>query len=288
VPVVPPSFLGRDTQVISLRATWLGHACYYVEFPGGFRALFDPMFSNRCSPLQFMRPARFTKIPCKISDIPAIDAVIISHNLYDHLDHGTVMDLKKYHPSAWFFVGLGNAQWFHACGIENFTRLDWCEEREIKLSRKDHEVTSVARNGQGTRALGEIVARIGRLPCQHGSARGVHDQFGTLWASWKLTIPKTDIILNRETGYRTVPDHIPEGEFDYGEAHKDLPVFPAFKQIGELRWPFDLGFIPIGAYNPRRWLFLSLHANQYDGVNIPSDMRCQKAVSIPTLSFSLC
>jgi len=50
-----------------------------------------------------------------------------------------------------------------------------------------------------------------------------------------LTIPKTDIIPNRDTGYRAVPHHIPEGEFDYGEAHKDLPVCPAFKQIGELR-----------------------------------------------------
>lgn len=58
-----------------------------------------------------MGPARFTKIPCKISDIPAIDAVIISHNHYDHLDYGTIIDIKKYHPSAWFFVGLGNAQW---------------------------------------------------------------------------------------------------------------------------------------------------------------------------------
>lgn len=56
------------------------------------------------------------------------------------------MDIKKYHPSAWFFVGLGNAQWFHARGIENFTELDWWEEGEIKLTLRDYEVTSVARN----------------------------------------------------------------------------------------------------------------------------------------------
>lgn len=59
-----------------------------------------------------MGPERITKIPCKISDIPAIDAVIISHNHYDHLDYGTVKDIKKYHPNAWFFVGLGNASWY--------------------------------------------------------------------------------------------------------------------------------------------------------------------------------
>ena len=50
-----------------------------------------------------------------------------------------------------------------------------------------------------------------------------------------LNYTKTDIILYRDTGYRAVPDNIPENDFDYGEAYKDLPVCPVFKQIGELR-----------------------------------------------------
>ncbi|KAF8429211.1 beta-lactamase superfamily domain-containing protein [Tirmania nivea] len=258
--VVPPSFLGRETQVTSLRATWLGHACYYAEFPGGFRALFDPVFSNRCSPIQFMGPARFTKIPCKISDILAIDAVIISHNHYDHLDYGTVMDIKKYHPSAWFFV-------FYACGVENVTEPDWWEEREIKLRPKDHEGDPC-----------EIVARIGCLPCQHGSARGVHDQFGTLWASWSVMSGGKKVWF-ADTGYRAVPYHLPEGEFDYGEAHKDLPVCPPFKQIGELRARLGAGVMASVCDRPFR-LFSSLHANPYDSVNIFSDTRCQKALGM--------
>lgn len=61
---------------------------------------------------------------------------------------------------------------------------------EIKLSPKDHEVTSVQETGHDTffpiGVTGEIIARIGCLPCQHGSARGIHDQFGTLWASWSV------------------------------------------------------------------------------------------------------
>lgn len=60
----------------------------------------------------------------------------------------------------------------------------------------------------------------------------------------------TMVSINSDTGYRAVPQ-LPVGVDDYGEEFKDLPVCPAFKQIGELRGPFDLGLIPIGAYWPR-------------------------------------
>lgn len=84
VPVRKPTFLPtRETPV--LRATWLGHACYLIEFPSGLRVLFDPVFSERCSPFQWVGPKRYTKVPCQIDDIPIIDAVIISHSHYDHM-----------------------------------------------------------------------------------------------------------------------------------------------------------------------------------------------------------
>jgi len=51
-------------------------------------------------------------MPCDIADIPVVDVVVISHNHYDHLDHNTVMKLKKRHPDAWYFVPLGNKAWF--------------------------------------------------------------------------------------------------------------------------------------------------------------------------------
>lgn len=62
------------------------------------------------------------------------------------------------------------------------------------------------------------------------------------------------VSINSDTGYRAVPQ-LPAGEDDYGEKFKDLPVCPAFKQIGELRGPFDLGLIPIGAYWPRWYVY---------------------------------
>ena len=51
-----------------IKTTWLGHACFLVEFPSrhathtrGIRVLFDPVFSDRCSPSQWLGPKRFTR-----------------------------------------------------------------------------------------------------------------------------------------------------------------------------------------------------------------------------------
>jgi len=82
VTVLEPTFLPTRAASQSLRATWLGHACYYVEFPGGLRVLFDPVFEDRCSPFSFMGPKRYTKVPCHIKDLPAVDVVVISHSHY--------------------------------------------------------------------------------------------------------------------------------------------------------------------------------------------------------------
>ena len=81
-----------------------------------------------------------------------------------------------------------------------------------------------------------------------------------------------------DTGYRAVPE-MPKGTDDYGEEFKDLPHCPAFKQIGDLRGPFDLGLIPIGAYDPRA-IMSSMHANPFDSVNIFVDTKCKRAMGI--------
>ena len=76
VNVRKPDFLpNRATK--KLRATWLGHACYLVEFPSGLRVLFDPVFSHRCSPFSFMGPMRYTKAPCQIEDIPIVSCSML-------------------------------------------------------------------------------------------------------------------------------------------------------------------------------------------------------------------
>ncbi|KAK5140559.1 hypothetical protein LTR04_002948 [Oleoguttula sp. CCFEE 6159] len=286
VPVHPPNFLPtRDTP--ALRATWLGHACFYVEFPGGFRVLFDPVFTQRCSPFSFMGPKRYTEMPCEISDIPHIDAVVISHNHYDHLSHPTIMKIKELHPNVHYFVPLGNKKWFVDCGIHNVTELDWWESRNIhlssmaskdKIARERHRVT----DGRQTQESGntgpqDISAVIGCLPCQHTSARTPFDKSHTLWASWSVESGGKKIWFGGDTGYRSV-DELPPHVDDY-DPKFNFPHCPAFKQIGELRGPFDLGLIPIGAYDPR-FIMSPMHANPFDSVNIFRDTKCRRALGI--------
>lgn len=90
-----------------MRATWLGHACYYIEFPSGLRVLFDPVFEDRCSPFTWMGPKRYTETPCRLSDIPIIDVVVISHSHYDHLSHPSILKIQETHPNVLFAVPLG-------------------------------------------------------------------------------------------------------------------------------------------------------------------------------------
>ena len=281
VPVHKPHFL-PTRQTETLRTTWLGHACFYVEFPAGFRVLFDPVFTDRCSPFSFMGPKRYTEMPCQIEDIPFIDAVIISHSHYDHLSYPTVLKIAQNFKDAHFFVPLGNKAWFEKIGVRNATELDWWDESTITLSTKGNGSAIHKDSGPSSTDSqdnpDDVTATIGCLPCQHTSARTLFDKAHTLWASWSVTSGGKKIWFGGDTGYRTVPE-LPPSEFDYGDKYSELPTCPAFKQIGELRGPFDLGLIPIGAYDPR-FIMSPMHANPYDSVNIFADTKCQRALGI--------
>lgn len=280
VPVVEPTFLPSRDASKSLRATWLGHACYYVEFPTGLRVLFDPVFEDRCSPFSFMGPKRFTKVPCHIKDIPIVDVVVISHSHYDHLSHPTVVELHNRHPNATFLVGLGLKKWFHECGIKNVEEMDWWTDIDITLSPTTGEkrISTASASEPPPTSTSDITARISCLPCQHTSARTAFDKGVTLWCSWAVASGGKSVWFGGDTGYRWVPN-LPKDVDDYGPEFASLPHCPAFKQIGDLRGPFDLGLIPIGAYDPR-YIMSPMHANPFDSVNIFVDTKCKKAMGI--------
>jgi N-acyl-phosphatidylethanolamine-hydrolysing phospholipase D len=156
---------------------------------------------------------------------------------------------------------LKNKQWFIESGVsaDKITEMDWWETERTKS------------------AAAEIEMNISCLPCQHSSGRTPFDKDKTLWASWGVKSGGSSVWFGGDTGYRSVPDLSPD-EDDYDEDHV-YPICPAFKQIGEHAGPFDLGLIPIGAYNPRH-LLSSLHSNPYDSVNLFKDVRCKKAMAI--------
>jgi N-acyl-phosphatidylethanolamine-hydrolysing phospholipase D len=266
-----------------VRATWLGHACYYVEYPSGLRVLFDPVFEDCCSPwpASLVGPRRFTRRPCDIADIPAVDAVVISHSHYDHLSHPSVVEVQRHHPNAQFFGGLGLETWFRKSGIQNVTELDWWEDAEITVKLPTEKGAEVAAADVDTKIGPEtttVTARISCLPCQHTSARTPFDKDTTLWCSWAVRSGGKSVWFGGDTGYRAVPKVAP-GVDDWGADYAHLPRCPQFKQIGELRGPFDLGLIPIGAYAPRV-AFSGMHANPFDSVEIFADTRCKRAMGI--------
>ncbi|KAF3037361.1 hypothetical protein E8E12_006577 [Didymella heteroderae] len=280
VPIQTPTFLPtRETP--KLRATWLGHACYYVEFPGGLRVLFDPVFEDCCAPINIKSLKRFTPPPCELEDLPAVDVVVISHNHYDHLSYPTLQRIQKKFPEAHYFAPLGNKAWFQKCGVEKVTELDWWESRSVKLEAvksddKSDRTGSVSVVEGGVK--GGISATISALPCQHVSARTPFDKCKTLWASWGVESGGAKVYFAGDTGYRTVPS-LPDDVDDYGPEFAHLPVCPAFGYIGQHRGPFDLGLIPIGAYQPR-WLFSNVHADPKDAVNIFVDTKCRQALGM--------
>jgi N-acyl-phosphatidylethanolamine-hydrolysing phospholipase D len=247
-----------------------------------------------------------------------IDAVIISHNHYDHLSLPDVLKIKEKHPNCQFFAPLGNKKWFDASEVKNATELDWWESRDLKLSRIDSDSkekrVSVESATTGGGSAADITATISCLPCQHMTGRSLTDRMATLWSSWSVESGGKKVyfggyVVNNcyetvwytklehsDTGYRAVPEES-EGEDDYGEKYAHLPHCPVFKQIGDLRGPFDLGMIPIGACKlPKRsrnilsnltnaadeprYIMSPMHANPYDSVHIFSDTKCKRAMGI--------
>jgi N-acyl-phosphatidylethanolamine-hydrolysing phospholipase D len=120
-----------------LQVTWLGHASLLIQ-AGGVNMITDPVFSQRCSPVQFAGPSRYTPPPCKIEELPPIHVVLISHNHYDHVDSGSIASLAKKEESDLAKVGalfqgtlwvcpLGLKPNLVSCGApaEKVVELDW-------------------------------------------------------------------------------------------------------------------------------------------------------------------
>ncbi|KAI1768528.1 Metallo-hydrolase/oxidoreductase [Hypoxylon sp. FL1150] len=292
VPVVTPQLLPTRASPPSgkLRATWLGHACYYVEFPSGLRVLFDPVFEDCCAPVSFLGFKRYTEPPCAIADLPFVDAVVISHSHYDHLSYDSVREVQRHHPNAHFFVGLGLEKWFRSGGLKNVTELDWWQEADITLTPGAAKVetdgaAAAADAAAKSATTGDdrkpITAKITCLPCQHSSGRTLWDRDTTLWASWAVQSgsPTKSVWFGGDTGYRSVATVPRDVEDDWAAEWSHLPTCPQFKQIGERFGGFDLGLIPIGAYYPRQ-VMSGVHANPRDAVEIFRDTRCRRAMAI--------
>ncbi len=162
----------RDTTV-----TWIGHATVLFQ-TAGVNVLTDPQFSERASPVQFAGPKRVVPATPRLVDLPHIDAVLISHDHYDHLDVASVTALARQPGGApRFFAGLGSKAWFAALGIPDVVEMDWWERVEF-------------------RGL-----EVHFVPVQHWSKRTLSDENQRLWGGWVVRQPAFSFYFAGDTGY---------------------------------------------------------------------------------------
>jgi L-ascorbate metabolism protein UlaG (beta-lactamase superfamily) len=175
LPVDSPQPVWATPAASGFRVTWLGHSTVLLELEGR-RVLTDPVFGERASPVGFAGPKRFHPVPARIEELPELDAVLLSHDHYDHLCRSSIEALARRRVP--IVTALGVGEHLERFGVDPacITELDWHES-----------------------------ARVGGVhftatPAQHFSGRGVAGRNQTLWASWVVATDRRKVFFSGDTG----------------------------------------------------------------------------------------
>ena len=258
-PLDPAQFAAAPST--GLRVTWLGHAALLFEIDG-HRVLTDPVWSTRASPFTWLGPTRWYTPSIELSKLPKLDAVLISHDHYDHLDYPTIVSLSALGVT--FVVPLGIGAHLEYWGVpkERIVELDWWERTRV--------------NGL------EIVC----TPARHASGRYVLDDDSKLWAGYALLGSKHRVYFSGDTGLfpglREIGSRL--GPFDLtaievGQYHSAWPDWHAGPEQAVLAHQMVRGKVML----PMHW---GLFALAYHGWTEPAErvMAAAKSAGVPILA----
>lgn len=203
-PAPPPSISGEAV------ITWIGHATFLIQTSQG-NLLTDPVFSERTSPVSWVGPRRVHPPGIALADLPRIDAVLLSHDHYDHCDTRSLRQLAAAHDPM-FVAPLRHHDLLQRTGARRITELDWWEQHPF---------------GAGQIAL---------TPSKHWSNRFGTPRNHRLWGGYFLTLPRTDA------------QQPPQRIWFVGDTGYDEDLGRDVRQ--RLGSP-EVALMPIGAYEPR-------------------------------------
>jgi L-ascorbate metabolism protein UlaG (beta-lactamase superfamily) len=159
-----------------LRSTWLGHSSVLLDVDGK-RFLTDPLWYQRASPFSFMGPKRFFPNPLSINNLPPIDAILLSHDHYDHLDKESMLHLTRQGIPVITMLGVGKRLLNWGVDKRLVTELDWWQSTKVG----EHSITAA--------------------PARHFSGRWLNDRFSTLWGSFVIKGPLHKVYYGADSGY---------------------------------------------------------------------------------------
>jgi len=162
--------------------TWLGHVSILLQV-AGLNILLDPTLARFAGPYGRVGAPRRVPAPLTAEQLPPIDAVLITHNHYDHLCHDTIARLIRSGQRPRFFVPSGLKPWFDSRNINQVTELPWW----------------------GLATLGGGL-QMHFTPSQHWSRRTPWDTNASLWGGYMLVWQRVDAAAWRflfpgDTGY---------------------------------------------------------------------------------------
>lgn len=176
-----PALAGEASSPDEIRITWSGHASFLVQI-GGFNVLTDPVWGLRASPVSWAGPRRLVPPGIAFDALPRIDAVVLSHDHYDHLDSGTVRRLARRWPDARWICPLGHTRWLRRRGARDVSELDWWDSTRLAIDERELSVAA--------------------FPTQHWTRRSLFEKDCLrLWAAFGLRVAEHHIYFGGDSGW---------------------------------------------------------------------------------------